>query len=41
VTINLDGEAFFDSGATIDVLPDAVNVVNVGGVPYEEGWDVV
>ncbi|MDR2587629.1 MAG: hypothetical protein LBC23_05155 [Coriobacteriales bacterium] len=41
VTINLDGEAFFDSGATIDVLPNAVNVVNVGGVPYEEGWDVL
>jgi YegS/Rv2252/BmrU family lipid kinase len=40
VTINLDGEAFFDSGATIDILPGAVNVVNVGGVPYEERWDV-
>jgi diacylglycerol kinase family enzyme len=36
VTINLDGEAFFDSGATIDILPGAVNVVNVGGVSYED-----
>jgi diacylglycerol kinase family enzyme len=35
ILVNLDGEVFFDTDLTIGVIPQAVNIVAVGGLEYE------
>jgi diacylglycerol kinase family enzyme len=33
--VNLDGEAFFDSEVTVEIMPKAVNIVAVNGLGYK------
>jgi diacylglycerol kinase family enzyme len=35
ILVNLDGEVFFDTGITVEVMPQAVNIVAVDGLGYE------
>jgi diacylglycerol kinase family enzyme len=35
ILVNLDGEVFFDTNLTVEVIPQAVNIVAVDGLEYE------
>jgi diacylglycerol kinase family enzyme len=39
ILVNLDGEVFFDTSLTVEVAPQAVNIVAVDGLGYERRAD--
>jgi YegS/Rv2252/BmrU family lipid kinase len=39
ILVNLDGEVFFDTGITVEVIPQAINIVAVDGLVYERRSD--
>jgi diacylglycerol kinase family enzyme len=39
ILVNLDGEVFFDTNLTVEVIPQAVNIVAVDGLVYQRRAD--
>jgi diacylglycerol kinase family enzyme len=38
--VDLDGEVFFDTNLTVEIIPEAVKIVTPGGAAYEKRMDV-
>ena len=38
--VDLDGEVFFDTSLTVEIIPEAVKIVAPGGAVYEKRMDL-